>query len=274
MIAEESTAWPHVTGFAEDGLGFDMKWNMGWMNDTLFYISKDPIYRKYHHENLTFSMTYAFHERFVLPFSHDEVVHEKRSLLQKMSGDHWQKFASLRALFGYMITMPGKKLSFMGNEFGQINEWDYNSQLQWFLLDYDPHARLQHYVAELNHLYLETPAFWQIDYSWEGFEWLDPDDRDRSVVSYRRMDEKGNERIVLINFTPVAYENFLVRVPRKGNYVECFNSDHLRFGGSGVINEGTLTAEQVSDLNEQMYEMKLRVPPLGMSVLEPLKSKE
>ncbi len=274
MIAEESTAWPHVTGQEEDGLLFDLKWNMGWMNDTLAYAAKDPIFRKYHHENLTFSMTYAFSERFVLPLSHDEVVHGKRSLLQKMSGDHWQKFASLRAFFGYMMTMPGKKLSFMGNEFGHINEWDYNTQLQWFLLDYDQHAKLQHYVSELNHLYLETPSFWQIDDSWKGFSWIEPDDRDRSIISYRRQDKKGRDVIVLINFTPVVYEDFLVRVPHKGEYRELFNSDDLQFGGSGVVNQNILAAEKETSAEEKVYKIRLRIPPLGMTVLEQIKNKK
>ena len=268
VIAEESTAWPHITGIEEDGLGFSFKWNMGWMNDTLAYAGKDPIYRKYHHENLTFSMTYAFSERFVLPLSHDEVVHGKGSLLRKMSGDPWQKFASLRAFFGYMMTLPGKKLSFMGNEFGQAEEWNHDAGLSWGLLDQELHTSLQHYVSELNHLYLETPALWQIDDSWDGFSWIDPDDRDRSIISYRRRDRSGKELLVLINFTPVVYEDFLLSVPSKGGYREIFNSDHLCFGGSGVINEGLLSSQTYENEAEPTYRLRLRVPPLGMTILK------
>ncbi len=270
-IAEESTAWPCVTGTAQDGLGFDLKWNMGWMNDTLSYASRDPLFRKYHHENLTFSMTYAFTERFVLPISHDEVVHGKRSFLHKMSGDNWKKFASVRAFYGYMMTHPGKKLSFMGNEIGQFSEWDYNSQIQWSLLDYDDHAKLQHYVAELNQLYLSMPALWQIDDSWDGFSWIDPDDRDRSIISFCRRDQKGTEVLILINFTPMVYEDFRLRVPRAGQYQEIFNSDAIDFGGSGVINQGTLWTEKQNDTDGACHSIRLRVPPLGMTVLQRIK---
>lgn len=270
-IAEESTAWPHVTGTEADGLGFDMKWNMGWMNDTLSYAAKDPLFRKYHHENLTFSMTYAFSERFVLPVSHDEVVHGKRSFLQKMNGDHWQRFASLRAFYGYMMTIPGKKLSFMGNEFGQIHEWDYNDQIQWFLLDYAEHAKIQHYISELNLLYLETPALWQIDDSWNGFLWIDPDDRDRSILSYRRRDKKGQEVIVVINFTPMVYEDFQMEVPYKGQYLEIFNSDDSQYGGSGVLNTEAMTAVEEKIGEKDSYRISLRVPPLGMTIIKKIK---
>ncbi len=265
-IAEESTAWPHVTRRDREGLGFDMKWNMGWMNDTLAYLPVDPLFRKYHHEQLTFSMTYAFSEQFVLPFSHDEVVHGKRPLIHKMSGDHWQRFATLRAVFGYMMTHPGKKLTFMGNEIGQIEEWNHNSQVQWFLLEYEPHAKLQHYVSELNHLYLETPALWQNDHSWEGFEWIDPDDKNRSILSYRRKDRQGNEILAVINFTPVAYESFSLRVPHADRYVEILNSDSREFGGSGVINEGELSSF-LTEGAEPHHEILLRVPPLGITLL-------
>lgn len=267
MIAEESTAWANVTSFeGYDGLGFDMKWNMGWMNDTLSFTKLDPIYRKYHHNQITFSMTYAFSERYVLPISHDEVVHGKGSLIEKMPGDYWQKFAGVRAFLGYMMTHPGKKLLFMGCEIGQFREWNYNGQIEWFLLEYETHAGLQHYVAELNHLYLRTPALWQLDHTWEGFQWIDANNRDHSILSYRRMDRKGKEVLVLINMTPIARENYLLGVPTEGVYEEILNSDKEEFGGSGVINVGELrTVGQ--PWNNCPDSVCLRVPPLGMTVL-------
>lgn len=266
MIAEESTAWANVTTMEQEGLGFDMKWNMGWMNDTLSYAALDPVYRKYHHEKITFSLTYAFGERYILPISHDEVVHGKRSFLDKMSGDYWQKFASARLFFGYMMTHPGKKLSFMGNEIGQFREWDHQGQIEWFLLAYEAHAKFQHYVAELNHLYLATPPLWQIDDSWDGFCWIDADNRDQSIFSYRRRDKKGKEVLVLLNFTPVARESFRVGVPVSGVYEELFNSDQTAFGGSGVVNDGTLLTTGVA-YHGLPDSLCLRIPPLGMSVL-------
>ena len=266
MIAEESTAWPHVTGFENDGLGFDLKWNMGWMNDTLSYAKLDPIYRKYHHEKMTFSLTYAFSEKYILPISHDEVVYEKRSLLDKMSGDYWQKFAGARALAGYMMTHPGKKLTFMGCEIGQFKEWDHTREIEWFLLEYESHAKLQHYISELNHLYLETPALWQVDDSWDGFKWIDPDDRNRSILSYRRIDKQGKEVIVVINFTPVVRHGFSLGVPYEGVYEEIFNSDAEEFGGSGVLNSDELhTLAEIT--NYLPARLTLSLPPLGMTVL-------
>ncbi len=266
MIAEESTAWANVTTFDRDGLGFDMKWNMGWMNDTLSYGELDPIYRKYHHEKTTFSLTYAFGEKYILPISHDEVVHGKKSLLDKMSGDYWQKFASTRAFMGYMMTHPGKKLLFMGSEIGQFREWDYKGQIEWFLLDYEAHAKLQYFVSELNHLYLKTPALWELDCSWDGFKWIDADNRDQSIISYRRIDAKGKELIVLINFTPVAREDFLLGVPCAGIYEEILSSDDEKFGGSGVINVGDLRSTG-QPWNYCEDSLRLRVPPLGISIL-------
>lgn len=267
MIAEESTAWANITSFENDGLGFDMKWNMGWMNDTLSYAELDPIYRKYHHEKLTFSLTYAFGEKYLLPISHDEVVHGKKSLLDKMSGDYWQKFASTRAFLGYMMTHPGKKLLFMGSEIGQFKEWDHNGAVEWFLLDYESHAKLQYYTAELNHLYLKTPALWEIDDSWDGFQWIDVDNQSQSIISFRRIDRQGREVLILINFTPVAREDFLLGVPSAGVYEEIFNSDCEEFGGSGVINVGDLES-MGSPWNNAEDSLKLRVPPLGMLVLQ------
>jgi 1,4-alpha-glucan branching enzyme len=266
MIAEESTAWANITKFDNGGLGFDLKWNMGWMNDTLAYSELDPIYRKYHHDKLTFSLTYSFNEKYVLPISHDEVVHGKKSFLDRMSGDYWQKFAGARAFMGYMMTLPGKKLNFMGSEIGQFREWDYEGEIEWFLLEYESHARFQRYVAELNHLYLSQPSLWQIEDSWDGFKWIEADDKDQSIISYRRIAKDGKELLVLINFTPVVYEHFLLGTDISGTYEEIFNSDDARFGGSGVINEGDLktTGKGISSCRDSV---EIRVPPLAVTVL-------
>ncbi|MBE6530787.1 MAG: 1,4-alpha-glucan branching protein GlgB [Ruminococcaceae bacterium] len=266
MIAEESTAWSNITGFDNDGLGFDFKWNMGWMNDTLSYAELDPVYRSYHHDKLTFSLTYAFGEKYILPISHDEVVHGKRSFLDKMSGDYWQKFAGARAFLAYMMTHPGKKLTFMGNEIAQFREWDFEGEIEWFMLDYDSHASYQRYVAELNRLYLENPPLWQDDISWDGFRWIDADNREQSIISYRRVDKSGKELIILLNFTPVAREDFLLGVPESGTYEEIFNSDRLCFGGSGVTNEGDIPTTGQS-WNYLADSVRIRIPPLGVTVL-------
>ena len=272
MIAEESTAWANVTTFDNGGLGFDMKWNMGWMNDTLSYAELDPVYRKYHHDKINFSLTYAFGERYALPISHDEVVHGKKSFLDKMSGDYWQKFAGARAFYGYMMTHPGKKLFFMGSEIGQFREWDYEGEIEWFLLDYETHAKFQRYVAELNQLYIASPELWQIDDSWNGFSWIDANNNDQSIVSYRRIAEDGNELIVLINFTPVAREDFRLGVP-SGSYEEIINSDDERFGGSGVINTGVIKTEEFG-VHGFERSVKLRVPPLGITILKKIPAKK
>lgn len=237
-IAEESTAWAHITGFENQGLGFSLKWNMGWMNDSLSYAEEDPIFRKYHHNRLNFSITYSFSERFVLPISHDEVVHGKKSLLDRMPGDYEQKFAGTRAFMTYMMTHPGKKLLFMGSEIGMFREWDYEDQIEWFLLDYDMHARLQLFNAELNHFYLKHAALWDRDDSMDTFRWIDADNAEQSICSYRRISQNGSELAVLINFLPVTYENFLLAVPYEGWYEEIFNTDDLRYGGTGRINTG------------------------------------
>ncbi len=266
MIAEESTAWANVTTFDNNGLGFDIKWNMGWMNDTLAYAELDPIYRKYHHDKINFSLTYAFGEKYVLPISHDEVVHGKKSFLDKMSGDYWRKFAGARAFYGYMMTHPGKKLFFMGSEIGQFREWDYEGEIEWFLLEYETHAKFQRYVSELNNLYLELPQLWQRDDSWAGFSWVDADNNDQSIVSYRRFADDESELEVIINFTPVAYENYRIGVASEGTYEEVINSDDERFGGSGVVNKGKLTAENYG-AHGLDYSLCLRIPPLGMTVI-------
>lgn len=243
MIAEESSAWPHVTGFDDGGLGFSLKWNMGWMNDTLDYAVTDPYFRKYNHNKMTFSLTYAFSEKYVLPISHDEVVHGKKSFLDKMPGDYEQKFASARVFMMYMMAHPGKKLMFMGSEIGQFREWDYKGQIEWFLLDYEKHAKIQLFCSALNHLYLENPAMWQRDNSWDGFRWIDPNDRDRSILSMRRIDNEGNELIFVLNFTPVEREKYRMVVPYAGTYKEIFNSDSTEFGGCGKTNSTELQSE-------------------------------
>ncbi len=264
MIAEESTAWENVTRFEKGGLGFSLKWNMGWMNDILSYLATDPLFRKYHHEKTTFSLTYCFGESYVLPISHDETVHGKKSLLDRMPGDYHQKFAGTRAFLAYMMTHPGKKLIFMGCEIGQFREWDFEGQIEWFLLRYDAHASLQLYFAELNHFYLAHPALYEVDGSWDGFRWIDPDDRDRSILSYRRIDKRGEELIVLVNFTPVTRLGYQLAMPFAGEYEELLNSDDTRYGGSGILNSGKLITEEDGVLS-------VTVPPLGACIFRCVK---
>ena len=267
MIAEESSAFGNVTGFENDGLGFDMKWNMGWMNDGLEYVKIDPYFRKYHHDNITFSLTYSFNERFALPISHDEVVHGKLSLIDRMYGDYWQKFAGNRAFATYMMTHPGKKLTFMGTEFGQFREWTETQGLEWFLLGYDMHSKLRLFYSELNRFYLDNPPLWQNDSDWGGFQWIDPDNREESVLSYRRIDRNGKELIVVVNFTPVRREGFTVGVTKLGDYTEVFNSDNERYGGSGAINVGKIMAEEQSTARDP-YSIKITLPPHGAAIFK------
>src|ERR1019366_3541513 len=234
----ESTSWPMVSRPTYlGGLGFSLKWNMGWMNDTLGYFSQESIHRKYHHNRMTFSMLYAFTENFVLPFSHDEVVHGKASLLNKMPGDMWQQFANLRLLFGYMYAHPGKKLMFMGGEFGQRAEWDSSTSLEWHLLNYAPHQGLHALSADLNAVYRNEPALHQVDFDWHGFEWLDCNDADASVLSFlRRAKDRGNFLVVVANCTPVLREDYRVGVPEMGYYREIMNTDAEKYGGSNTGN--------------------------------------
>ncbi len=270
-IAEESTAWPGVSRPTYlGGLGFTMKWNMGWMHDTLEYFSKDPIFRKYHHSNLTFGLIYAFSENFVLPLSHDEVVHGKRSLLDKMPGDLWQKFANLRTLYGFMYGHPGKKLLFMGGEFGQWREWDQDTALQWHLLEEgEYHRGLKRFVRDLNCLYITEPPLYEVDFRQEGFEWIDFSDAEQSVISFiRRAESPDNFIVCLCNFTPVPRYKYKVGVPEGGYYREILNSDSAVYGGSNMGNLGGVEAEEEA-VHGRPYSLTLTLPPLSVLMLKP-----
>ena len=262
-VAEESTAFPKVTHPVEDGgLGFSFKWNMGWMNDILSYIALDPIYRQYHHDKITFSMMYAFSENYVLPFSHDEVVHCKGSMIDKQPGDLWKKFAGLRALYGFYMVHPGKKLLFMGGEFGQFVEWRDYEQLDWFLLGYERHPDLQKYVKALNHLYSSEPALHRIDDSWDGFKWLNVNDNQRSAAAVMRSDGAGSEIVCAVNFTPQPYLNYRIGLPFDCELTEILNSDRAEFGGSNLYNGTVLHAEEIPQ-EEHPFSCEIVLPPLA-----------
>ena len=270
MVAEESTAFPLVTRPVSDGgLGFLFKWNMGWMNDNLRYISQDPIYRKYSHESLTFSMTYAFSENYILPLSHDEVVHGKCSLVQKMPGYYVDKFANLRTFFGWQMGHPGKKLNFMGNEFAQFVEWNENKSLDWHLLEYESHRKMQAFVKDLNRLYLDTPAFWQNETSWDGFRWISCDDRDNSVIAFRRIDDKGHEIVGICNFCPVKREHYRIGMPQAGAWEPVLNSDEEQYGGWGT--ELPPVAAEKSPWGDLPYSAEFTLPPLSILYYKPAK---
>ena len=270
-MAEESTSWPMVSRPVYlGGLGFGLKWNMGWMNDTLDYMSREPIHRKYHHNQLTFSIWYAYSENFLLPLSHDEVVHQKGSLIRKMPGDYWQKMANLRLLYGYMIGQPGKKLLFMGCELGQWEEWNHEKSLDWNLLDFPAHQGIQHWVRDLNHMYSREPALYAGDYDQQGFAWEDCNDSDQSVLTFFR---KYNDEIVLIacNFTPIPRSGYLVGLPREGAWKEILNSDAAMYGGSGIGNQGCVHSEPVN-WHDLPFRTALTLPPLGVVFFKPAPS--
>lgn len=248
-------------------LGFGFKWNMGWMNDTLSYMSKDPIYRKYHHNQLTFSIWYAFSENFILPLSHDEVVHEKGSLINKMPGDYWQKFANLRLLFGYMWTHPGKKLLFMGGEFAQWREWSHEESLDWHLLNYDSHRGIQRLVKDLNRFYREEKALHELDCEPHGFEWVDFHDWEKSIISYLRKSSYGDLILVVCNFTPVPRFDYRVGVPREGFWKELLNTDSYIYGGSNLGNFGGVYAENIP-FHNRPYSLRLTLPPLAVVIFK------
>ncbi len=268
MIAEESTAWPMITKPVDHGgLGFNFKWNMGFANDLFEYLSVDPIYRKDMHEKLTFPMMYAFDENYILPISHDEVVHGKKSLVDKMYGAYEEKFATMRTFLTYMITMPGKKMTFMGTEFAQFSEWDYKNSLEWFMLRYPKHAQMQKFVAQLNQLYLVSRPLWEIDDSWDGFAWIDPDNRDEGILSYRRIDSAGKELIIVCNFVPVRREDFSLAVPKSGLYEEIFTTDSAQFGGGGIENGTVKTQTQKGEDGSRINRVTLTLAPLSAIVL-------
>jgi 1,4-alpha-glucan branching enzyme len=265
VIAEESTAWPMVSRPTYiGGLGFGMKWDMGWMHDSLRYFSKDPIHRRFHHNDLTFRMMYAFTENFVLPLSHDEVVHGKGSLIGKMRGDEWQRFANLRLLFAHMYSQPGKKLIFMGGEIGQWQEWNHDASLDWHLLEFFPHATLQRWVEDLNKTYRQIPALHELDLSPEGFEWIDCCDSENSVLSILRRSRSNPDQmvVVVLNFTPVPRYNYMIGVPRRGRWREILNSDSPLYGGSGQGNMGGVDAAPIP-LHGRRWSVNLTLPPLG-----------
>jgi len=279
MVAEESTAWPGVSKPVDSGgLGFGFKWNMGWMNDTLKYMERDPIYRQHHHNEITFSLVYSFSENFVLPISHDEVVHGKGSLLNKMPGDDWQKFANLRAYYGFMWTHPGKKLLFMGCEFAQRDEWDHDQSLDWHLLEYANHKGIQTLIKDLNHTYRNVPALYELDCDGNGFEWLDSQNSQQSILVYLRKGQAGTApALVVVNLTPTSYENYCVGVPLSGYYRECLNTDSSIYGGSNMGNGGGVSSTSVnsnalssteSTYTGQPHQLLLSIPPLATLIFE------
>jgi len=265
MVAEESTAWPMITKpVHEGGLGFNFKWNMGWANDIFEYLKTDSAFRKYSHNKLTFPLMYAFSENYILPISHDEVVHGKKSIVDKCFGEYDDKFACMRTFLMYMMTLPGKKMMFMGTEFAQFREWDYQNELEWFMIDYPRHTEMQRYVKNLNHFYLDTPELWEIDDSWDGFEWIEPDLADLNIISYRRKDKKGKEIIVVLNFAPVERAGFTVRVPKMGRYEEILSTDRYEFGGKNRLNEEGVRSRIVIGENGEKYNViDITLPALG-----------
>jgi 1,4-alpha-glucan branching enzyme len=269
VFAEESTAWPMVTRPTDvGGLGFGLKWNLGWMHDTLKYFKEDPVHRKFHHNKITFSIWYAFNENFVLPLSHDEVVHGKGSLLRRMPGDDWQRFANMRLLFGYMWTHPGKKLLFMGGEFGQWSEWNHETSLDWHLLEGPLHRSLRHWIGDLNRLLRERPALYANDFDKQGFEWIDASDADQSILAYLRRGRQGELLLVVCNFTPVPRHGYHIGVPAAGSWRELLNSDAPLYGGSGQGNLGVVETAAMP-MHGRAQSLPLTLPPLAIVILEP-----
>jgi len=266
-IAEESTAFPMVSKPTfMGGLGFGMKWMMGWMHDTLEYFSKDSLYRKYHQNEITFSLAYVFTENFLLPLSHDEVVYGKKSILGRMPGDEWQRFANLRLLYGYMFTHPGTKLLFMGSEFGQQEEWDFETSLDWNLLEFDPHKKVQNYYKELNKFYRTTPALFEKGFSQEGFEWISFEDTENSVISYIRKGNDPNKNVIVVcNFTPAVLEKYKIGLTVKGKLKEVFNSDATEFGGSNIRNTRQIAIKK-QPWNGKEFSAEIKLPPLGITI--------
>ena len=272
ICAEDSTTWEGVTKPVSDGgLGFDYKWKMGWMNDVLNYIKLPTCERKHHHGKMTFAMWYAYSEKFILPLSHDEVVHEKRSLIDKAPGDYWQKFAQLRLLYGFMYAHPGKKLLFMGGEFGQFSEWNDREQLDWHLLDEPMHQGLNEFVKELMGLYKRSKTLWELDHQTDGFTWIDVDNNEQSIFSFIRYAQDGSHLVIICNFTQATYHNYKVGVPAHDRYREILNSDHQRFGGSGQINTGYIKTT-ADGYHNQPSHVEITIPPFGISILRPVKT--
>jgi 1,4-alpha-glucan branching enzyme len=272
-IAEESTAWGGVSKPVYlGGLGFDLKWNMGWMNDTLEYFSKDPIHRKFHHNHLTFSLLYAFSENFILVLSHDEVVHGKRSLLNKMPGDMWQKFANLRLLYGFMYSHPGKNLLFMGGELGQWDEWNHDKSIDWHLIQFAPHRCLQKFVVDLNRIYQSEPALYERDFHYGGFEWIDFHDSDNSIISFMRKAKNPDDLLIIVcNFTPLPRPDYRIGVAKNSHYKEILNSDSQIYWGSNMGNAGGVNADKVP-WHAKPYSIKITIPPLSIVIFKPLRT--
>ncbi len=274
MIAEDSTDWPQVTAPTHyGGLGFNYKWNMGWMNDILTYVEEDPRHRGSKHEKVTFSLLYAFSENFILPFSHDEVVYGKKSLLNKMPGEYEEKFAQLRLLLGFMFAHPGKKLLFMGFEFGQFSEWKDKEQLDWHLFDYDMHRKVNDFVKELVKIYKRSKPLFELDHMHEGFEWIDVNNYEQSIFSFVRRAENGEILVIVCNFRGITYEDYRIGVPQNGRYREILNSDSLLYGGSGCVNKRVLKTEEIP-FHGKPFSLRMKIPPFGISILRPVKERK
>ncbi|MEN9946920.1 MAG: 1,4-alpha-glucan branching enzyme, partial [Pseudomonadota bacterium] len=270
MIAEESSAWAQMTTPVENGgMGFDFKWNMGWMNDSLRYIEMDPIYRRYHHNLINFAMVYNYSENFILPISHDEVVHGKKALVDKMAGDLWNKYAGLRLFMTFMLTHPGKKLLFMGSEFAQFVEWRESEQLQWQIIDeYLIHKQIKNCIKELNFIYQQHSPLWEADHLLQGFRWIDADNSQQSIVSFVRYNQDMSEFLVIIcNFTNVVYYDYQIGVPEAGEYIELFNSDDLAYGGSGQIMSTTISSIE-QPFKDYTNSVRIKIPPMAAIILQ------